>query len=442
MEKKTIGKFISTLRKAIGMTQKELGEKLFVSDKTVSRWERDECTPELSLIPSIAELFDITIDELLRGERNNPENVDDIERAERQRSKSDKHFKLMLDSKGRKYKNLTLISIGITILGFIAAMIANLAFSEGLIAFCLAVAFGVASEICQICFAINAWIMIDEDNDTYKDRIESLNTNVVKTAVKISFFNIILFAFCLPLVTLIDGANFGLHFDYWIGYATLFTIIVLPFSYVFYALFVRKILCDRRLLIFTNQQKSNLQINNMLLKKILAYSICFALVLGIGITVLNNIGIFGLVEKIEFDNCNDFKAFMENEYDKWLEEGYSYTDLEGNVVIHIPVESAVEFLSPDDEKVPQDKQYPKKIYSEIRDFGGEVLCEYYYNPDLYEVIRFNESAEDKMPATVITKQAYYDARNTFQMIESTLYFLIVIDFVIATGIYHKRKKTL
>ena len=70
MEKKTIGKFISALRRANGMTQKQLGEKLYVSDKTVSRWEREECTPELSLIPAIAEIFGITTDELLRGERN------------------------------------------------------------------------------------------------------------------------------------------------------------------------------------------------------------------------------------------------------------------------------------------------------------------------------------------------------------------------------------
>ena len=73
MEKKTIGKFIAALRRASGMTQRELAEKLFVSDKTVSRWECDECTPELSLIPTIAEIFGITTDELLRGERNNPE---------------------------------------------------------------------------------------------------------------------------------------------------------------------------------------------------------------------------------------------------------------------------------------------------------------------------------------------------------------------------------
>ena len=73
MEKKTIGKFIAVLRRANGMTQRELGEKLYVSDKTVSRWECDECAPDLSLIPSIAEIFGITTDELLRGERNNPD---------------------------------------------------------------------------------------------------------------------------------------------------------------------------------------------------------------------------------------------------------------------------------------------------------------------------------------------------------------------------------
>ena len=69
MEEKTIGKFITALRRANGMTQKELAEKLYVSDKTVSRWERDESAPDLALIPAIAEIFGITCDELLRGER-------------------------------------------------------------------------------------------------------------------------------------------------------------------------------------------------------------------------------------------------------------------------------------------------------------------------------------------------------------------------------------
>ena len=72
MEKKTIGSFIAVLRKANGLTQKQLAQMLQVTDKTVSRWERDENLPDLTLIPVIAEIFGITSDELLRGERKSP----------------------------------------------------------------------------------------------------------------------------------------------------------------------------------------------------------------------------------------------------------------------------------------------------------------------------------------------------------------------------------
>ena len=72
MERKTIGGLIAALRKANGMTQKDLAERLNVSDKSVSRWERDDGAPDLSLIPVIAEVFGVTCDELLRGERKSP----------------------------------------------------------------------------------------------------------------------------------------------------------------------------------------------------------------------------------------------------------------------------------------------------------------------------------------------------------------------------------
>lgn len=69
MEKKSIGSFIAALRKASGLTQKQLADKLNVSDKAVSRWERDEAMPDILLLPAIADLFGVTVDELLRGER-------------------------------------------------------------------------------------------------------------------------------------------------------------------------------------------------------------------------------------------------------------------------------------------------------------------------------------------------------------------------------------
>ena len=157
MEKKTIGKFISALRRANGMTQRELGEMLYVSDKTVSRWECDECTPELSLIPLIAEIFNITTDELLRGERSKTHNEDQLEK---QKEKSEKQFKLMLYNSKKRYNNFSLISVGISIIGVIVAIICNLGFSKGLLGFCLGSIFFISSIICQICFLINCLVEI------------------------------------------------------------------------------------------------------------------------------------------------------------------------------------------------------------------------------------------------------------------------------------------
>lgn len=436
MEKKTIGKFISALRRANGMTQKELGEKLFVSDKTVSRWECDECTPELSLIPSIAEIFGITTDELLRGERNNPDREAVSEDASnKQKAKSDKQFKLMLDRNNRKYKNLTLISVGITILGLIVAIIANVGFSKGLIAFCLATAFCAASEICQICFAINARITPDEDDDTYTDKIEVANTGVIKTATTITFVNLLLFAFCLPLVTMINGANYGLVFEYWLGYGLLWSAIAFVVSYILYTLFVRKLLSEKGLIVISEQHTDEIKRNNKLLVKTVSISIAVALVLGAGIVAWNTVGWDVTMKEKTFDSWADFKAFMEDDYDKWVESGYSYIDLDGNLVIQTQIGNDVEEIYPDGEKTSPDKAYPKKEITQIRNSKGEVICEYYYNPDLYKRIIFTESSVDRMPVTVLTNQAYYDGRDIFQAVESTLYTLIVVDFVVAAGIY-------
>ena len=71
-DKKTIGSFIAALRKAKGLTQRQLADILNVSDKAVSRWERDENAPDFSLIPILADIFEVTSDEILRGQRSNP----------------------------------------------------------------------------------------------------------------------------------------------------------------------------------------------------------------------------------------------------------------------------------------------------------------------------------------------------------------------------------
>ena len=64
-----IGRFIADERKRKGYTQKQLSEKLGISDKTISKWERGNGFPEVSLLLPLCDELEITVNELLSGER-------------------------------------------------------------------------------------------------------------------------------------------------------------------------------------------------------------------------------------------------------------------------------------------------------------------------------------------------------------------------------------
>lgn len=67
IDKANFGRFLSAQRKENGFTQKELAQKLFISDKAVSKWERGLSLPDITLLMPLAELLGITVTELLEG---------------------------------------------------------------------------------------------------------------------------------------------------------------------------------------------------------------------------------------------------------------------------------------------------------------------------------------------------------------------------------------
>ena len=69
MNQKKIGSFLKELRKEKGITQEEFAENLNVSGRTVSRWETGVNMPDISLLVDIAEFFDVSIPEIINGER-------------------------------------------------------------------------------------------------------------------------------------------------------------------------------------------------------------------------------------------------------------------------------------------------------------------------------------------------------------------------------------
>ena len=400
MEKKTIGKFISALRKANGMTQKELGEKLFVSDKTVSRWECDECTPELSLIPSIAEIFGITTDELLRGERNNPDREavsEDV--ASKQKAKSEKQFKLMLHSRKKKITNLSFISIGLIIVGLIAAMICNLGFSRGLLGFCLASVFFVAATICQICFTVSFRLLIDEEEAEHAEEIKKANTDMVFSSAKIFFAILLTFAFCLPIAVITleyFNSYYGLVIDSWILFGTMFAVAAFLVAYCIYKLIILKVLIKKEIVYLNEAEIEKLTAKNKVLKKCCTvYAIIFAVIMVglISVSIADENGLF--TEKVTFTDPDAFIEYVQNQYDEWYEEGYGDMP-NGDAVI----------IDPDLDKDFSYSGHPNN-------WGKIDGKDYYYQPNLYYILDVNEYEPGKFDITIITNQAHYDATDTY-----------------------------
>ena len=112
MDQILIGKFIAEERKRKGYTQKQLSEKLGISDKTVSKWERGNGFPEVSLLLPLCNELDITVNELLSGERVSEEDY---------RKKAEENM-VNLVKEAQESKRKIILSVMVSILVIVAAI--------------------------------------------------------------------------------------------------------------------------------------------------------------------------------------------------------------------------------------------------------------------------------------------------------------------------------
>ena len=97
MDQIKIGRFIAECRKKVSLTQMQLAEKLGITDKAVSKWERGVAMPDTSIMLKLCDIFGISVNELLCGEKIDMEN------------NNQKNEQLMLDmAKGLEKKNKTI----------------------------------------------------------------------------------------------------------------------------------------------------------------------------------------------------------------------------------------------------------------------------------------------------------------------------------------------
>lgn len=105
-----IGKYIAGKRKNLGLTQKQLAEKIGMSDKSVSKWERGVCLPDVSLYFDLCSILGISINEFLAGEDIVHENIE---------KKSEENIISVVTDSKRKQKNLKYIICALLILSIL-----------------------------------------------------------------------------------------------------------------------------------------------------------------------------------------------------------------------------------------------------------------------------------------------------------------------------------
>ena len=421
MEKMTIGKFIAALRRAHGMTQKELGERLFVSDKTVSRWERDECTPELNLIPAIAEIFGVTSDELLRGQRRSDSADTAPDTAARLKSKSDKQWRTLLQRRATIFRNRALIARGIALLGLIAAAICNLCFTRALLGFCLGLVFLLGAGICQLCFAASARLHGDEDEPERHGDIAAFNHAV--TAITVSVFTLIgaLLAFTLPLL-LVD-AYYGLTAGGWLLIGLITAALALVAGHIAYILSVRPALIRRNLLAEVDAAATARE--KKLLKKFLKIAAgvtaaCLALAIA-----AQTVGVQAFAKAEKFDSWAEFETFMydyriaeeQKEWDGFtvipLPDGYQVMDGRDEVTGHITFDTDTIII------------------------GGKILATY----PLCDGISCISRTEDGLPVRVWTAEAMAHSYRMMENVAIALALAAGAAWVVCSVLYLRRKQS-
>ena len=111
MDQIKVGAFLKDFRKEKGITQEQLAEELGVSGRTISRWETGKNMPDISLLVEIAEFFDVSIPEIIKGERKSENMKNETKEVAETMSDYAKAEKEQLIKSFRNMSNIGLIAL-------------------------------------------------------------------------------------------------------------------------------------------------------------------------------------------------------------------------------------------------------------------------------------------------------------------------------------------
>ncbi|MBQ4578517.1 MAG: helix-turn-helix transcriptional regulator [Clostridia bacterium] len=421
MGKKTIGGFIAALRKASGMTQKDLAEKLNVSDKTVSRWERDDSAPDLSVIPVIAEVFGVTCDELLRGERKSPgqqaESPGDTPTA-----KGEKQRQRLLTVTLSKYKTRSLIAGGIALVGLLAAMAFNFGFNRAYLGFLAGCVFYLAAAICQAIFLNGAFLSVADQEDTgdFKRQVIALAEGVLALTAVLLFVS-------LPLVLFVFDAYAGMSGSAWLRRGSVFGLSGLNLCAIVLWLVNGQLVRRGAYAPKANFSHNHRWQRNCALILTALLAVTFACQWGFN----QFVGARGLAEWDAFDNVNNFRTYIESDVEY---ERNHYSGMNSEPIAQ--PDQAITYYDEFGNVISEEEALTDHLYD-----GGEVFLTYVRRNEAVRDIRYSIKDGEILFLETLTWDNYYRAQtqlNTFNMLFCTAY---VAEYLLALWFYLvKRKK--
>ncbi len=387
MEKKTIGALIAALRKANGMTQKDLAERLNLSDKTISRWEREEGMPDLSVIPVLAEIFDISCDELLRGERKPPQERAEMPFGSDTTQRGEKQIKQLLRTSRFRFQTQTYIAIGISLMGMIVAMICNLAFLKARLGFFCGALFFCASIICQAILINRAFLSV-ADVELYDSERSAFYANVIHLAEKSFAVAVGCLGFTLPLLSV--DAYAGLD----AGGMVVAGVIGAGVCLLLYALgcfLLHPVLLRKGILSLTETEAVRYH-HNRRLKKISMGIWCGCMIITalIHISMTSIWGPGSIMEGRVFEDYKSFVAFMEEDMpDPWAANAQAEEALRYEITAYY-------------DAFGNEITEEEALHRTLEDENGNVVCEYTDRNQSVVSVRYTPQNGSALPITVFT----------------------------------------
>jgi len=430
MEKKTIGGFIAALRKANGMTQKDLAERLNVSDKTVSRWERDDGAPDLAAIPAIAEIFGVTCDELLRGERKSPTERAEVTEETETTPKAEKQRQRLLKSTLSQYKNRTYIAMGVTVVGMIVALICNLAFLKAVLGFFLGAIFFAASIVCQAVFVNKAFFSV-EDAGLDTGVLSDFKRKVVDFAKKSIGLTVSFIGFTFPLI-LVD-AYVGLGSDSLLIWGSMgAAVFLLIYAVVLY--FLNASLLKKGVYSLSEKEAAIYRCNHKLKRTCTIVLVVLLAVTFVGHQFATSIwGPYSIMEGTTFEDYDSFIEYMEQD----VPASPTYNDShKESAAVPVPEEQIGTPTYYDE--YGNEISEEEALTSRLKDKNGNVVCEYVHRRSFVS-LRYTPKDGTVLPITVCTEDDLQEARQVAAVRHVIFGAAYCIEFLAVVLIYFKKR---